>query len=120
MIPRKRRKTDTQPTRHYSTVQEKAVAKSLGGRRQPNSGATMFAKGDVKTDSILVECKTKTTASESFSIKKSWIEKNMTEALFIGKPYSAIAFSFGPNEKNYYVIDEELMQILIEKLEQDL
>lgn len=122
MIQRKRRKIDNQPTRHYSKEQEKAVAKTLGGKRQPNSGATMFAKGDVRIDSssMLIECKTKTSSAESFSIKKSWIEKNATEALFIGKPYNALAFSFGPNEKNYYVIDEELMQILIEKLEQDL
>lgn len=122
MIQRKRRKIDGEekPTRYYSSKQEKAVAKRLNGTQQPNSGATMFAKGDVKTDSILIECKTKATSSESINIKKSWIEKNGVEAMFLGKPYNALAFSFGPNEKNYYIIDEDLMAILVEKIEQDL
>lgn len=30
------------PTRYYSKKQENKVAKSLGGRRQANSGATAF------------------------------------------------------------------------------
>lgn len=28
------------PTRHFSSKQEKAVAKAIGGRQTPNSGAT--------------------------------------------------------------------------------
>ena len=46
------------------------------------------------------------------SIKKEWLEKNEKEALFEGKEYSALAFSFGPTEKPYYIISEELFQIL--------
>ena len=42
------------------------------------------------------------------SIKKDWLEKNAKEALFMGKPYSVLAFSFGPDEKNYYILDENL------------
>jgi len=115
------RKTDTgdKPTRYFSKMQEKAVAKKLNGRVQPNSGATAFAKGDVKTDGWLIECKTKTTPSDSMSIKKSWLEKNMHEALFLGKQYSALAFNFGPNEKNYYIIDEDTMFLLIDLLKEN-
>lgn len=120
MIQRNR-KTDAEdkPTRYFSKMQEKAVAKKLNGRVQPNSGATAFAKGDVKTDDWLIECKTKTTPSDSMSIKKSWLEKNMHEALFLGKQYSALAFNFGPNEKNYYVIDEDTMFLLINLLKEN-
>lgn len=120
MIQRNR-KTDTEdkPTRYFSKMQEKAVAKKLNGRVQPNSGATAFAKGDVKTDDWLIECKTKTTSSDSMSIKKSWLEKNMHEALFLGKQYSALAFNFGPNEKNYYIIDEDTMFLLINLLKEN-
>ena len=120
MIQRNR-KTDTEdkPTRYFSKMQEKAVAKELNGRVQPNSGATAFAKGDVKTDDWLIECKTKTTPSDSTSIKKSWLEKNMHEALFLGKPYNALAFNFGPNEKNYYIIDEDTMSLLIDLLKEN-
>lgn len=60
-----------QPTRHYSSIQEKSVAKAVGGKQTSNSGATMFQKGDVRLDSLfLIECKTKVSPSESMSIKK--------------------------------------------------
>ncbi len=101
------------PTRHYSKQQEKIIAKALGARVTPNSGATPFIKGDVLTDRFLIEAKTCTTDKNSFSIKKEWIEKNRQEMCFMGKDYSAIAFSFGPSSKQYYVIDEELMLDLI-------
>jgi hypothetical protein len=63
------------PTRHFSNKQEQAVAKAIGGRQTPNSGAVTWIKGDVLTkgaNGFLLECKTKTTASESISIKKEW------------------------------------------------
>lgn len=31
-------------TRYYSNKQEKQIAKTVGGRLQPNSGATLFSK----------------------------------------------------------------------------
>lgn len=101
-----------QPTRHFSKKQESAVAKNLSGTRNLNSGATPFIKGDVTLDDFLIECKTKTSHSDSISVKKEWIEKNKREALFMGKPYSAVAISFGPDEPNYYVIDEDLFKLL--------
>lgn len=100
-------------TRYYSSRQEKSVAKSLGGKVVANSGACRFNAGDVVTDNWLIECKTTTaTCKASFSIKREWIEKNKEEAFAMRKSYSAIAFSFGENEPNYYVIDEKLFKIL--------
>lgn len=107
----------TKPTRAYSLKQEKAVAESVNGSRTLNSGATPFQKGDVKTEQFVLECKTKTSHSESMSIKKAWLEKNKEEALFMGKPYNALAFNFGPDEQNYYIIDEYLFQELLEYLQ---
>ena len=104
------------PTRHYSDKQEKAVAKAVNGRQTSNSGATPFQKGDVLSEQFAIECKTKMSSSNSISIKKDWIEKCEKEALFMGKKYSAVAFNFGPNEPNYYVIDEYLFQDLLEYL----
>ena len=64
-------------TRYYSDMQEKEVAKMLGGNQTPNSGATGFVKGDVILDNLmLIECKTKTKESDKFSINREWIEKN--------------------------------------------
>ena len=37
----------------------------------------------------------------------------------MGKPYNALVFNFGPNEDNYYIIDQYLMEFLIEKLEEE-
>ena len=107
------------PTRHYSAKQEKSVSKAVGGKVQKNSGATDFAKGDVITsgkNSFLLECKTKTSASESISIKKEWFEKNKQECLLTGTPHQAVVFNFGPDEENHYIIDEYLFLELIDHL----
>ena len=106
------------PTRYYSKKQEEAVAKAIGGKRTPNSGATDFGgKSDVDVENLFnIECKTKTSNSESISIKKEWLLKNKREATFDGNPYSAIAFNFGPDSNNYYIIEEYLFLELIEHL----
>ena len=107
------------PTRFYSSTQEKAVAKAVGGRQTKNSGATLFDKGDVimsGKNGFLLECKTKTSPSESISIKKEWFEKNKQECLLTGTPHSAVVFNFGPDEPNRYIIDEYLFQELVEHL----
>ena len=108
-----------EPTRYYSKKQEDAIAKKLGGARVKNSGATAWAKGDVNLDKWLLEAKTKMTPSASISIQKEWLEKNNKEALFMGKPYSALAFNFGPDEPNYYIIDEALFETLVAVLENE-
>ena len=114
---RERHTDSKKPTRAFSKAQESAVAKSLNGRRNLNSGATPFIKGDVSLDRFLIECKTKTSHSDSISVKREWIDKNRQEALFMGKKYSAVAINFGPGEDNYYIIDEELFKILTEMLD---
>ena len=111
--PQRDRADQKQPTRYYSKKQEDAIANRFGGNRVKNSGATMFAKGDVSLDNILLEVKTKTTNASSITIQKEWLLKNDKEALFMGKPYSALAFNFGPNENNYYIINEEMFELLL-------
>lgn len=107
--------TSKKPTRYYSNRQEKSIAKSLNGKQVANSGATAFAKGDINIGSDwLIEAKTKTSMVSSFSIKKEWLEKNLKESIFMHKKHSALAFNFGPDEPNYYIIDENLMKSLIE------
>lgn len=110
---------DAKPTRYYSTKQEDGIAKKFDGKRQKNSGATMFDKGDVTLDSVLIEAKTKVSPSSSISVKKEWLEKNEKEALFIGKPYNALAFNFGPDEDNYYIINEEMFGILLNAIKEN-
>ena len=108
-------------TRKYSNAQEKNIAKQLGGKKQPNSGATPFLKGDVKTSDFLIEAKTQIENKKSFTVKKEWLDKNKEEAFSIGKEFSALAFNFGGlnNKDNYYIIDEFTMKVfmgLVERL----
>lgn len=113
----KRNKEDEKkPTRYYSDRQEKQIVKTIGGRQTKNSGATPWQKGDILTEDFVIEAKTKMTASDSISIKKEWITKTEKEAVFMGKKYTALAFNFGPDEPNYYIIDEYLFQDLLEYL----
>lgn len=108
-------------TRYFSTKQEKRVAKDLGGKRTPNSGATLFIKSDIDLSEWAIECKTKTKPSDSMSIKREWLEKNEEEAFAMGKPYSALCFSFGDthNDKQYFIINEELFKKLVDSLEEE-
>ena len=109
------------PPRYYSNRQEKAVAKEIGGKQTKNSGATLFQKSDVYTDLFNLECKTKTTNSDSISIKREWFEKQIKENIQMGKKYSAIVFNFGPDapyNENHYIIDEYLFLALQEYLKE--
>lgn len=105
-------------TRYYSNLQEEYVAKLLGGYQTPNSGATNFTKGDIKIPnaSMLIECKTMTTEKDSISIKKDWLDKNNYETKLMRLSNSMLVFNFGPNTKNYFIIDEKLAKYLVEKL----
>lgn len=103
-------------TRYYSSRQEKLIAKKLGGKVVPNSGAIMFGAGDVQLDDWLIEAKTKTSPSESMTIKKSWLEKNEEEAFAMGKQHSALIFDFGDTHypQEYVVITMEEFKRLLE------
>lgn len=106
------------PTRYYSKQQEKKIAKAVGGKRQPNSGATPFYKGDVITDEFLIECKTKTTDCKSFTIKEDWLLKNEEEAFAMNRD-SALCFDFGPSaNKRYYIVSERMFELLKTALEE--
>lgn len=108
-------------TRKYSKTQESKIAKSIKGKRQPNSGATDFMKGDVVTDQFCIECKTMMTEKQSISIKRDWIDKLKEEAFAMGKPYWSVAFNFGglPNKENFYIIDERLFNKLQNYLQEE-
>ncbi len=106
------------PTRFYSNRQEKKVATAVKGKKTANSGATPFSKGDVVTELFLLECKTKTSPSNSMTVKKEWIDKNAEEAFAMNRPYSAVVLDFGDGT-NYYLIDEKLFKRLNEYLRGD-
>jgi hypothetical protein len=65
--------------RKLSQAQEKSAAKQLNGRVTAASGATVFAKGDVRCDAFLVECKA--TRQRAYVLRYSTWEKIEREAL---------------------------------------
>lgn len=115
MIKLKQRNTgEKKTTRESSTNQEKQIQKSLGAKRTSNSGATAFGqKGDLLLEDWTIEAKTVQKPQKSFSIKKEWLEKLKQESLYNGKKYEALAFQFGPDEENFYVIDENTFKLFI-------
>lgn len=112
----KRNIDENKPTRWYSSRQEKSVANSIKGKQTSNSGATPYHKGDVTTDKVLVECKTKTKSSNSITIQKEWIDKLISESIFMKKPFWSLFFNFGPDEPNYVIITEDLYLQLLDKI----
>ena len=117
-IAQRQKEGQKTPTRKYSSRQEKRVAKVFGGIPTKNSGATAFSKGDVKLERFLIECKTKTTDSQQITIHKEWLTKLNSESAFMGKPYSALMFNFGPSDtKNYVIIDEDTFKELMDQNE---
>lgn len=104
-------------TRFFSSKQEKQIAKRIGGNIVPNSGATAFQKGDLKTDNFLIEAKTCIAEKSSFSIKKQWLEKLKEEAFAMNKRHYALVFNFGPDTENYYILTERDFKLFKELLE---
>ena len=101
-------------TRKYSSMQEKQIAKNLGGRVQPNSGAANFVAGDIKLDFMLIDAKTVTAPKQSVSIRKEWFDKIRNEAFAMNKEMSCIAFNYGPNQPNFYAVNENDFKNLLQ------
>jgi outer membrane biosynthesis protein TonB len=106
-------------TRYYSDRHEKAVAKSLNAKVQTSSGSSAFLKGDVVSRKCLVECKTAETEKKSFCIKKEWLEKIDEQCFEMRKQYPILAFNFGYNGENYYILNEKTMKKFIEFLDNE-
>lgn len=89
---------------------------------QPNSGATLFKKGDIINDDWLFEAKTCMKPQESFSIKKEWLDKLKQETFAMNKEFNALVFNFGNNNENYFILNEKVFKqilSLLEELEND-
>ena len=100
-------------------IEEKRIAKTLNGKRQTNSGATLFSKGDVKTDKFLLEAKTCIQEKQSFSIKEEWLIKLRQEAFAMNKEFSALVFNFGrKNSENFYILNEKDFKQILSLLEE--
>lgn len=106
-------------TRYVSGKQEKQIAKNIKGKLQPNSGATLFKKGDIQNDKWLFEAKTCMKEQESFSIKKEWLIKLKQECFTMNKEFSALVFNFGiKNNENFYILNEKDFKQILDLLDE--
>ena len=88
-----------------SSEQEVYVAKVLGAKKTPRSGATLRAKGDILDELSLIECKTYMEPRSSITIKKEWLTKMEDERFQERKQFSLLVQNFGGKaDKDNYVI----------------
>ena len=69
--------------RKFSQRSEKKIARKMGGRLTPGSGSRWHSKGDIATPDELVEVKS--TANESMTVHRQWLEKIREEAIKVCK-----------------------------------
>lgn len=87
---------------------EQKTARELGGRTQPASGATPWAKADVKTKALLIE--QKDTWAKSYILKAEDLEKLRMQAVLEDRiPVFKIRFAQGGE---YIVIDSSWAEAL--------
>lgn len=99
-------------TKKQSLKQEERVAKLFKGQRTPQSGGGKWKKGDVLSEDFLVECKTTITEKPSYSVSKKILDKANEERIEMGKPFYALAFTFGTDE-DFFVLDKRAMAYLL-------
>ena len=96
-----------------SLLQEKQVANLVDGQIQVASGGTPTGGGDVLTEHWFFECKTVTTEKDSYSVKKSVIEKLKEQTFEQMKDYGVLAFRFSPEGKDYFVVDSDSFKYMM-------
>lgn len=101
--------------KELAKIQETEVARTLGFRRQANSGASPFQKGDVIGGRFLIECKTHVSNVKSYRVEKSVIDKMREEAFGMGlsKSDAVLCFDFGNKTERFYVLSERLFKELV-------
>ena len=75
--------------------QESRTAINMGGKVRPGSGSSIYAKGDVISEKLLIECKT--TEKGSLRVQGKWLTKITKEAMVEEKD-PALVFSMEFND----------------------
>jgi hypothetical protein len=87
-------------------------------QRQPNSGATWRAKGDIKLYHALMECKQRGTLSskgeKQIAIMKDWLDKLEIEAFQENREFWYLPFGFKGSDDIYLVkpYEHEIQMVL--------
>lgn len=91
----------TLKTGEAGRVSESRLAKTLGARLTPASGALVGAKGDMKLPDYLIEAKS--TSTNTMSLQLAWAVKISEEALATAKtPAITISFTNDQGKSNRF------------------
>ena len=115
-------------------IERKTIQPQVEAKRQVNSGAMWHAKGDIKLEHALMECKERGTTNsrgeKQITIPKLWIDKQIKEAFQEQRPYWYIPFGYKGDDNVYLVksYDHEMEMIYelrkareeIEKLQKEI
>lgn len=98
-------------TTKLATIQERAIAKDLQGRRQPGSGSRWHSKADVKAGRFLVEAKH--TAAKQYTVKWADLFKVKKAAMYEGREW-VLWVELGSGQK-FAVVDTNVILELEER-----
>jgi|SRR5690606_10823647 len=116
-------------TKKFSNMQEKRIAKKLGGKTQPASGALPIAslKSDVKVTNsedwkVLVSAKTSMVKNyqagkRSFTLKKEWLEEVKHQAFEGGYDFGVVSISFD-NRQDFYIVEDVDFENMLKALKE--
>ena len=85
------RKVSAKQSRRASIRQEESIAKNLGGRRQPGSGALPGIKGDVKVDGTY-RIEAKYTRNKTYRLDRAELNKIRGECVGLEVPLFVVDF----------------------------
>ena len=116
-------------TKKFSNMQEKRIAKKLGGKTQPASGALPIAslKSDVKVTNsedwkVLISAKTSMVKNHqvgkrSFTLKKEWLEEVKHQAFEGGYDFGVVSISFD-NRQDFYILGDVDFENMLKALKE--
>jgi len=111
-------KVATKYRKKASQKQEKTLAKKLGGKVTPGSGAFGFHKGDVKTSLYLIEAKY--TDSDEYRLKSATWNKIKNEAYSVDKvPLIEICLDQSNEPRNLIIIEPIYLLALLKITESE-
>lgn len=87
-----------------SIKQEKKLAKDLGAKRTPRSGADPTAPNDMVLGKYVIE--SKSTKYESISLKKEWLSQVKESPINLGK-IPTLVIEFTKTNDKYVIMDEK-------------
>lgn len=96
------------PTRKRSQLSERRLARLVGGRVQPASGALPVAslKGDVSTKDVLYE--DKVTSRHSFGVSTKLLHKIQKQAREAGKRFGVLHVQFDNEQDEFFVVPAKM------------